>query len=184
MYKIVKVDKLGALCAFRAKEIQVVASLYDSVPADKLEDFGIVLNKAREKYESLVSESKAGGEKLSSGKCKSKAVFLVLNPWLERMGIAKSTPVRTIVSKNPGIPSNKVKVDIVSGKIDKERIAKIYNQFPSESLEDSMPGGESPVDAAVGNNVFEDVDVFNLSDDSSTEKVVGGDKVDFEDLLK
>ena len=43
MIKVVRVEKLGDVCAFKPNEIQVVGNVYDKIPAEEKENFEAVV---------------------------------------------------------------------------------------------------------------------------------------------
>lgn len=156
-FKVVRVEKLGALCAFKPKEIQVVGALYDRVPQEQMSDFETVLNKAKELYDFKVADVKASGEKPKATSLKSEALDEVLTPWLERTGI-NNAPKR-VVSRNPRIVSGSDKTE-VAASIDIGRVTELYDNFPSDELSDGK------VEEAVlpEDDIFEDGDSLDSGD--------------------
>lgn len=138
--KVVSVEKLSSVVAFRPKQIEVPESVYNSVPKGKIEDFESVLNLARDTYQSKVDEIKAKGEKPQAAKIKSEVIDEIINPFLRNLGINRDVEKKVVRSSKPRITDAKEKVVYESLTEDQIQVAKDYydNNFKEDMLDDSF----------------------------------------------
>lgn len=141
MLKVVTVEKLGAICAFKPTEIQVVKEVYDKISQGDISDFEVVLNETKKNYESKVAAAKANGEKVNALSLKAEAINEVLMVWMQTKGYSAETE-KKVVSRNPRIPKDNEKIALADVKIDKELVAEFYDNFPSDILDDSVSSEE------------------------------------------
>lgn len=157
--KIVVVDKLGAMCAFKPKEIQVLRSVYDSIPEEKKEDFEEQLRDTRDCYQKKVDEARSRGEKPKSAQFKSEAISEVVDKWLSTNGIQEEK-VKIVRSSNPRIPKDVPEVQI--SEEEQKEMEGIYENYPTEALEDDRP--EKVEENSLDEGFFEG-DAFEDEDD-------------------
>lgn len=174
MLKVVRVEKLGDVCAFKPKEIQVVGSVYDIVPKEAMEDFESVLNSAKESYDKMVADAKASGEKPKSAQFKATAIAEFVKPFLAKYGVEgkkERSKEKVITPKNPKITDAKDPVEVDLTEDEQKKAEEFYdNNFSSDMLDDSV---EEP---NMGKKK-EEVDLGDLSDDFDLD-----DDFDFEGL--
>lgn len=167
MLKVVRVEKLGDVCAFKSNEIQVVGNIYDRVPAESLEDFAVVLNNAKDSYDAKVAQAKSVGEKPKSAQYKSEAISEFVKPFLAQFGLEpkkeKKTVEKVIRPKDPKITDAKDPVQIELSDVEKKSAERYYDDnFPSDMLDDSVDEvAETSAQVALG----EISDDFDLDDD-------------------
>lgn len=143
--KVVTVDKLGAIAAFRPKQIEFLKSVYDKIPDAQKSDLHTVLNECKKAYDVQVAKDKENGIRPSPIAIKSKVFEDILYPWLDSMNVdhgkpvrRKSDGVRTVKAKNPRIPKEVKEEPTVQINIDE--VSKMFdNNFPAELMEDSAP---------------------------------------------
>ena len=139
------VEKLGAVCAFRPKSIEVLKSVVDQIPDFKLDDFYTILRNAREEYEKEVSRVKSIGEKPSSAKIKGEIFQKSLYPWLESLNIETKAPrvkvVRSSEDKVKEIKETKTSRKssvLLDVDLDESVIKNMYDgNFSSDDMSDS-----------------------------------------------
>lgn len=143
--KVVVVDKLGAIAAFRPKQIEFLRGVYDKIPDAQKPDLDTVLNECKNAYDVQVAKDKENGLRPSSAAIKNKVFGDILYPWLDSMNVdygksvrKKSDGVRTVKAKNPRIPKEVKEEPTVQINIDE--VSKMFdNNFPAELMEDSAP---------------------------------------------
>jgi hypothetical protein len=171
MIKVVRVEKLGDVCAFKPNEIQVVGNVYDKIPAEEKENFEAVVNNAKDAYDAKVAEAKAVGEKPKSAKFKAEVIAQFITPYLAKFGVdGKRTKDRTkvervVTPKDPKITDAKDPVQINLTDVQKKSAEEFYdNNFSDEILDDSVDEVEEP--KANGNVYIGEVsDDFDLDVD-------------------
>lgn len=173
--KVVRVEKLGDVCAFKPKEIQVVGNVYDMIPSEAREDFESVLNSAKESYDAKVKDAKSKGEKPKSAQFKAEAIAEFVKPFLAKFGVEdkkeKKTTSKVIKSKEPKITDAKDPVSVDLSETEKAKAEQYYDDnFSSDMLDDSAE--ENSLSSSNGG-----VDLGDISDDFDLE-----DDFDFEGL--
>lgn len=174
--KVTKVATLGAVCAFKGTEVQVLEQVYNSVPVEKQKDFEDVLVKAQETYSAEVAAVKAKGEKPNPSAIKSKVVSDLVEGFLVKIGVSKlKSDERVIRPKEPKITNAADKIKVDRPKVDPDVLSELYDDnFPIEDMDDSKPEkvvidvNPEEVEAAGGvilgeGNMFSDDD-FNFED--------------------
>lgn len=163
---IERVEKLGDVCAFRPKVIQVKADIYDKVPAEKMEDFESVLTCTRQAYEKAVADAKASGAKVSAAAFKAKAIEENLMPFIKNLGLeaTKKEPAKkVVVSKEPRITDAKEPIQMVITPAQKDLAEQYYdNNFEDDMLSDSI---EDEDDSDASDEVVSLGDDFDVEDD-------------------
>lgn len=183
-YEIKPIENLSAVVAFRPKEIQVSKSIYDMVPDIHKENFNQILMKARESYESLVEQAKSCGEKPKAMALKSQVVTEIVNPFLSSLSIGEKPKVtRTI---RPQEDKEEESIRVLTQE-EKDKVKKLYNNFDSESLEDSKEETTSDtedffVEGEV--DIFADMEISSVDVGNNDDiDVPDLDEVNFEDLI-
>lgn len=179
--KVIRVDKLGDVCAYKPDCIQVLGEVYDKVPADKKEDFDAVLVSSREKYEGMVAKAKAAGEKPKSAQYKAEAIVSIVKPFLEGLGIESGkgskkadSKEKVIKPKDPKITDAKDPVKVDTEPIDTKAAEEFYdNNFAEDALDDSAE--ETPQEEGFEGNEFGDElsDGFDVDDGFDFEGIDG-----------
>lgn len=178
--KVVRVETLGDIVAYKAKEIQVLGSVYDKVPTEFKDDFEVVCNSAKMNYDTKVAEAKAKGEKPKSAQLKKESIETIIKPFLNRFGIEeKAVHQRVISTTNPRIPEDNEKVTVAKRQsiladtdVNLEELGDIFDNFDSDALGDEVrveldqTEGAQTVTLGVG-----------------TDELFDGDEFDFEGLL-
>lgn len=164
--KVVRVDKLGDVCAFKPKEIQVVGSVYDVIPKESLEDFESVLNSAKESYDKKVVDAKSKGMKPKSAQFKAEAIAEFVKPFLAKFGVEgkkERSKEKVIKSKEPKITDAKDPVSVDLSEADQKKAEEFYDSnFSADMLNDSAPQ-ESP--KKLDDDLDDLSDDFDLDDD-------------------
>lgn len=178
MLNIVRVEKLGDVCAFKLKEIQVVGNIYDRVPEESREDFAVVLNNARDAYNKKVQDAKDAGQKPASAQFKSEAIAQFVSPFLANLGLepkkTREKVERVVRPKNPKITDAKDPVQIELTEEQKDQAEKYYdNNFSDEILDDSLEIKEEPKDEFESAYIGEVPDEFDMDDDFDFEGLDG-----------
>ena len=178
--KVVRVDSLGDIIAYKPKEIQVLGAIYDKVPEEFLDDFEVVLNTARTKYMNKVGEAKMRGEKPKSALYKKESISEVIKPFLDKFNALDNFEnKRVIKTDNPRIPSDDEKITVkktsilVDTEIDLEDLGSMFDNFESDNLNDEK----------VEVNLDDDLGTSTISLGSDTDGLFEGDEFDFESLL-
>lgn len=179
--KIVRVETLGDLVAYKPKEIQVLGAVYDKVPSEFMDDFEVVCNSAKTQYDSKVAEAKSKGEKPKSAQIKKESIDNIIRPFLNRFGIEdKAVHQRVIRTDNPRIPGDNERVTVAKKpsiladtEVDLDDLDSIFDNFDSDTL-----GDEVKVEVPL-----EDADVQTLTLGTGTDDLFDGDDFDFESLL-
>ena len=180
--KVVIVETLGAIAAFRPNQIEFLKEVYDKIPDAQKDSLESVLNKCKEGYDKQVAEDKKNGIRPSPAAIKTKVFGEILYPWLESFGVShgsvsrkSSGETKTVKAKNPRIPKD-VKEE-PSVQISIEEVSKMYdNNFPADLMEDSAPQASEPLEGE-DDSLFEG-DFF---DDAVVEIEKEEDKGLFED---
>lgn len=179
--KVVIVDTLGAIAAFRPKQIEFLREVYDKIPDAQKDSLESVLNKCKEGYDQQVAEDKKNGVRPSPAAIKTKVFGEILYPWLDSMNVPHGTLARssgetkTVKAKNPRIPKEVKEEPTVQISIDE--VSKLYdNNFPADLMEDSAPTHNEPLEGE--NESLFDGDYF---DDAVVDIEKEEDKGLFED---
>lgn len=164
MLKIVRVEKLGDVCAFKPNEIQVVGNIYDRVPEESREDMAVIFNNAKDAYDAKVAQAKASGEKPKSAQYKSEVIADVVKPFLAKFGLEpkkeKKIIEKVIAPKEPKITDAKDPVQVELSSVDKKTAESYYdNNFPSDMLDDSVDEITTPKAQVALGEISDDFDL-------------------------
>lgn len=180
--EIVRVEKLGDLVAYKPKEIQVIGNVYDKIPVEFMEDFKLVCNSAKTKYEALVAEDKSAGRKPASAQHKKTSIEELIKPFLKNHGLIDEVSVKVIRATSPRIPSDSDRSYVRSAKslvqeveLNLDEMSDLFDNFDSDTLDDTHV--DIPTDEVEG--------ALPITSVTLDEDLFDGDAfdVDFESLM-
>ena len=162
--EIKRVESLGDIVAFKPKEIQVLGSVYDKVPAEFFDSFCVVCQNAKKSYDAKVSEAKSKGEKPKSAQFKKEAIAENITPFLnDKCGVSDVKRAKSVtrVVKPKGTSVRKERESLIK-EVDTslEDLDDIFGNFDAETYEPTRIN----VEEAIEGTPFENTSV-DLGDD-------------------